>query len=144
MMPLVGFLPATDERVRNTIEAIMRDLQQDGLVLRYRAEQNDADGLPGGEGAFLPCSFWLVDCLHLLGRTEEARAMFERLLALRNDLGLLAEEYDGRTKRQLGNFPQAFSHVALVNTALNLREKPEAEPRRARGDAEKKKRPKRS
>ena len=78
------------------------------------------DGLPGGEGAFLLCTFWLVDCLHLIGRTEEARALFERLLALRNDLGLLSEQYDPRAKRQLGNFPQAFSHVALVNTARIL------------------------
>jgi GH15 family glucan-1,4-alpha-glucosidase len=117
MMPLTGFLPVGDERVVNTVEAIQRELVQDGLVLRYRAEHNDVDGLPGGEGVFLPCSFWLADCLHLMGRTAEARELFERLLALRNDVGLLAEEYDPVAKRQLGNFPQAFTHVALVNTA---------------------------
>jgi GH15 family glucan-1,4-alpha-glucosidase len=119
MMPLVGFLPAQDERVVSTVEAIQRELMEDGLVLRYRPEGN-VDGLPGGEGAFLLCTFWLVDCLHLIGRTEEARVLFERLLALRNDLGLLSEQYDPRAKRQLGNFPQAFSHVALVNTARIL------------------------
>jgi len=90
---------------------------RDGFVLRYRTQENNVDGLPGGEGVFLPCSFWLADCLHLMGRTEEARSLFERLLSLRNDLGLLAEEYDPQTKRQLGNFPQAFTHVAMVNTA---------------------------
>jgi GH15 family glucan-1,4-alpha-glucosidase len=120
MMPLVGFLPVSDERVRNTIEAIQRELMDDGFVVRYRPEKNNVDGLPGTEGVFLPCSFWLANCLHLLGRTEEARDLFERLLDLRNDLGLLSEEYDPRVKRQLGNFPQAFTHVALVNTALLL------------------------
>jgi GH15 family glucan-1,4-alpha-glucosidase len=120
MMPLVGFLPIDDERVVNTIEAIQRELMQDGFVLRYRAERNDVDGLPGSEGVFLPCSFWLADCLHLMGRTDEARELFERLLKLRNDLGLLSEEYDPVAKRQLGNFPQAFTHVALVNTARIL------------------------
>ena len=120
MMPLTGFLPATDERVRGTIEAIERELMQDGLVLRYRPEEEGVDGLPGREGVFLPCSFWMADCLHLVGRKKEARELFERLLALRNDLGLLSEEYDPVDKRQLGNFPQAFSHVALVNTARIL------------------------
>jgi GH15 family glucan-1,4-alpha-glucosidase len=120
MMPLTGFLPISDERVRTTIEAIQRELMQDGFVLRYRTEEKRVDGLPGGEGVFLPCSFWLADCLHLLGRQKEARELFERLLGLRNDVGLLAEEYDPRGKRQLGNFPQAFTHVALVNTALVL------------------------
>ncbi|HZE12576.1 MAG TPA: glycoside hydrolase family 15 protein [Chthoniobacterales bacterium] len=120
MMPLVGFLPARDPRVRNTIDAIKRELMQDGFVLRYRPQRSKADGLPGSEGAFLPCSFWLANCLHLIGRTEEARELFERLLTLRNDLGLLSEEYDPVAKRQLGNFPQAFSHVALVNTAQIL------------------------
>jgi len=119
MMPLVGFLPATDERVRHTIEAIERELMQDGFVLRYLPEAG-IDGLPGSEGVFLLCSFWLADCLHLIGRKDDARELFERLLALRNDLGLLSEQYDPRTKRQLGNFPQAFSHVALVNTAQLL------------------------
>jgi GH15 family glucan-1,4-alpha-glucosidase len=117
MMPLVGFLPAGDERVRNTIEAVQCELTQDGFVLRYCARKNKVDGLPGREGVFLPCSFWLVDCLHLLGRTDEARALFRRLLDLRNDLGLLSEEFDPRARRQLGNFPQAFSHVALINSA---------------------------
>ena len=117
MMPLTGFLPASDERVVGTVEAIQRELMREGFVLRYRTDENNVDGLPGGEGVFLPCSFWLADCLHLMGRTSEARDLFERLLALRNDLGLLAEEYDPRAKRQLGNFPQAFTHVALINTA---------------------------
>jgi GH15 family glucan-1,4-alpha-glucosidase len=116
-MPLAGFLPIDDERVVNTIESIQRELMQEGLVLRYRTKRNEVDGLPGAEGVFLPCSFWLADCLHLMGRTDEARELFERLLKLRNDLGLLSEEYDPRTKRQLGNFPQAFTHVALLNTA---------------------------
>jgi GH15 family glucan-1,4-alpha-glucosidase len=120
MMPLTGFLPATDERVRNTIAAVQRELVVDGFVLRYLPQEKKVDGLPGTEGVFLPCSFWLVDCLRLIGKTDEARELFERLLALRNDLGLLAEEYDPRAKRQLGNFPQAFTHVAMVNTALGL------------------------
>jgi GH15 family glucan-1,4-alpha-glucosidase len=116
MMPLTGFLPIDDERVAGTIEAIHGELMRDGFVLRYRVEA-DVDGLPGGEGVFLPCSFWLADCLYLMGRTSEARELFERLLKLRSDLGLLSEEYDPQAKRQLGNFPQAFTHVALVNTA---------------------------
>lgn len=121
MIPLVGFLPPTDYRVRSTVEAIERDLMEDGLVLRYRATGSEqVDGLEGREGAFLACSFWLADCLHLIGRREDARQLLERLLALRNDLGLLAEEYDSAAGRQSGNFPQAFSHVALVNAALNL------------------------
>src|SRR5204862_8319536 len=111
MMIRVGFLPPSDERVRGTIEAIERELMQDGLVLRYRAEEENVDGLPGREGTFLPCSFWLANALHLIGRKKEARELFERLLNLRNDVGLLSEEYDPREKRQLGNFPQAFSHV---------------------------------
>jgi GH15 family glucan-1,4-alpha-glucosidase len=119
-MPLAGFLPATDERVRNTVEAIERELMEDGLVLRYRPQECDVDGLPGREGVFLPCSFWLAMCWHLLGRKKEARELFERLLDLRNDLGLLSEEYDPRARRQLGNFPQAFSHVALVGCARLL------------------------
>lgn len=119
MMPLVGFLPASDPRVQGTVEAIQRDLTEDGFVLRYRTEAN-TDGLPGDEGVFLLCTFWMADCLHLIGRHEEARELFERLLGLRNDLGLLAEEYDPKAKRQLGNFPQAFSHIALVNTARIL------------------------
>jgi len=120
VMPLVGFLPATDDRVRGTIEAIQRELMQDGFVLRYRPQEEKVDGLPGGEGVFLPCSFWLADCLHLLDRKKEARELFGRLLNLRNDLGLLSEEYDPSEKRQLGNFPQAFSHVALISAAAIL------------------------
>jgi len=119
-MPLSGFLPITDERVRGTIEAIERELMQDGFVLRYRPKETGVDGLPGIEGVFLACSFWLADCWHLLGRKKEARELFERLLDVRNDLGLLSEEYDPRAKRQLGNFPQAFSHVALVSCARIL------------------------
>ena len=123
MMPLAGFLPFSDKRVRGTIDAIERELMQDGFVLRYRPEEEGVDGLPGSEGVFLPCSFWMVSCLHGIGRKKEAREMFERLLSLRNDLGLLAEEYDPGSKRQLGNFPQAFTHVSLVNTAFNLTDK---------------------
>jgi GH15 family glucan-1,4-alpha-glucosidase len=119
MVPIVGFLPPSDERVVRTVEAIQRELTVDGFVLRYRPEETN-DGLPGEEGVFLMCSFWLADNLALLGRLDEARALFERLLSLRNDVGLLAEEYDPTTKRMLGNFPQAFSHVALVTTATTL------------------------
>jgi GH15 family glucan-1,4-alpha-glucosidase len=119
MIPLVGFLPAEDARVVGTVEAIQRELMHDGFVARYPTHPG-VDGLPPGEGAFLACSFWLADCLALLGRAEEARAQFERLLGLRNDLGLLAEEYDPKAGRLVGNFPQAFSHVGLVNTARNL------------------------
>lgn len=125
MMPLVGFLPATDERVVSTIEAIQKDMVIDGLVYRYHPEKSvEVDGLPPGEGAFLPCTFWLVDCLHLMGREDEARALFEHLLSLKSDLGLLAEEYDTKYQRQVGNYPQAFSHVGLINSAQNLSPKP--------------------
>jgi len=121
MIPLVGFLPAADPSMRGTIEAIERHLVVDGFVRRYAEHASEGvDGLPPGEGAFLPCTFWLADDLILLGRRAEARQLFERLLALRNDVGLLSEEYDPRRKRMLGNFPQAFTHVALVNTACNL------------------------
>jgi GH15 family glucan-1,4-alpha-glucosidase len=120
LLPLVGFLPAFDPRVAGTIAAVERELLQDGLVLRYRTHESGVDGLPPGEGVFLPCSFWLVDCYELVGRHEEAHALFDRLLGLANDVGLLAEEYDPKTKRQLGNFPQAFTHLALVNSALNV------------------------
>jgi len=122
MMPLVGFLPAKDSRVVRTVEAIERDLLDDaGFVLRYRTTDDGAvDGLTGREGAFLACSFWLADCLHMIGRIDDARALFQRLLDLRNDLGLLSEEYDAVHSRQVGNFPQAFSHVSLVNTACRL------------------------
>ena len=119
LIPLVGFLPADDPRVQGTVAAIQQDLCEDGLVHRYRTAKTE-DGLPPGEGAFLACSFWLVDNLVLAGRTTEATAMFERLLALRNDVGLLGEEYDVKAGQQLGNFPQAFSHVALVNSAYLL------------------------
>src|SRR5205823_4512776 len=118
-IPLVGFLPPSDARVRGTIATIERRLIADGFVMRYDT-QSGVDGLPPGEGAFLACSFWLADNYVLQGRRAEARALFERLLALRNDVGLLAEEYDPRAGRMLGNFPQAFSHVGLINTALNL------------------------
>jgi GH15 family glucan-1,4-alpha-glucosidase len=120
IMPLTGFLPISDERVRWTVEAIERELMRDGFVLRYRPQETRVDGLPGGEGVFLPCSFWLANCWHLLGRKKEARELFERLLDVRNDVGLLSEEYDPREKRQLGNFPQAFSHVALIRCARIL------------------------
>jgi GH15 family glucan-1,4-alpha-glucosidase len=119
MIPLVGFLPHEDPRVRSTVAAIQNELMEDGLVLRYRTETG-ADGLPPGEGVFLACSFWLVDCLHMQGRVAEAQAMFSRLLSLRNDVGLLSEEYDTKERRLVGNFPQAFSHIALISTAMNL------------------------
>ncbi len=118
-IPLVGFLPHDDPRVRGTVQAIERELLSDGFVKRYQTDKSK-DGLPPGEGAFLACSFWLVDCLHMQGRTDEARAMFERLLALRNDLGLLSEEYDPKARRMTGNMPQAFSHTALIASAMNL------------------------
>lgn len=119
LIPLVGFLPASDVRVTGTVAAIERRLIRNGLVLRYDTAETD-DGLPAGEGAFLACSFWFVDNLILQGRRTEAHALFERLLSLRNDVGLLAEEYDPAAGRQLGNFPQAFSHLALADTARNL------------------------
>jgi GH15 family glucan-1,4-alpha-glucosidase len=121
MAPLVGFLPPTDERIVCTVNAVQRELTQDGFVMRYDSTSSEhVDGLSGREGAFLACSFWLADDLHLIGRHDEAVELFERLVALRNDLGLLAEEYDPIAKRQVGNFPQAFSHVSLVNTAVGL------------------------
>ena len=122
LIPLVGFLPPSDPRVRGTVEAIERELCEDGFVLRYpTGEQAEpVDGLPGREGAFLACTFWLADNYALTGRLADARAMFERLLGLCNDVGLLAEEYDPASRRQLGNFPQAFSHVPLINTAMHL------------------------
>ena len=131
VMPLVGFLPATDGRVRGTIEAIESELMQDGFVLRYRPQEEKVDGLPGREGVFLPCSFWFADCLHLLGRKKEARELFERLLDVRNDLGLLSEEYDPLAKRQLGNFPQAFTHVALISAARILADDKYASPKQS-------------
>ena len=123
LIPQVGFLPPDDKRVIGTIEAIQKDLTVDGgFVLRYPTEGGDegVDGLPGDEGAFLACSFWLADDLAMIGRVDEARQLFEKLLSLRNDVGLLAEEWDPRLQRQVGNFPQAFSHVPLIDTALRL------------------------
>jgi GH15 family glucan-1,4-alpha-glucosidase len=120
MIPLVGFLPASDPRVKGTVEAVERGLVEHGFVLRYRTHENGVDGLPAGEGVFLPCSFWLVDCLELLGRHDEAHALFDRLVGLANDVGLLSEEYDPVAKRLLGNFPQAFTHLALVNSAFTV------------------------
>jgi GH15 family glucan-1,4-alpha-glucosidase len=122
MIPLVGFLPADDPRVVGTTEAVRRELLRDGLVERYRADEEnvDIDGLPAGEGVFLPCSFWLASVLALQGRQNEAVELFERLLSLRNDLGLISEEYDTERGRLVGNFPQAFTHLALVQTAYTL------------------------
>ncbi len=121
MMPLVGFLPPTDDRVRSTVELIEKELVVDGFVQRYHPDESaSVDGLPPGEGSFLPCSFWLVDCLHLMGREREAREMFQRLLDVRTSLGLISEEYDTARHRLIGNFPQAFTHVGLINTARNL------------------------
>ena len=119
LMPTTGFLPPDDQRVRGTIAAIERHLTVDGFVLRYDTGTG-VDGLPPGEGVFLACSFWLADACTLIGRVDDAQRLFERLLAIRNDVGLLAEEYEPSAKRLVGNFPQAFSHIALVNTAHNL------------------------
>jgi GH15 family glucan-1,4-alpha-glucosidase len=122
VIPLVGFLPPDDARVVGTLAAVERELYREGFVYRYMQddESQSVDGLTPGEGAFLPCTFWFADNLALQGRFDEAEAVFQHLLDLRNDLGLLAEEWDPSTRRQLGNFPQAFTHVALVNTAFNL------------------------
>ena len=119
LLAAIGFLPPEDARIRSTVEAIERELLVDGLVLRYNTASGD-DGLPAGEGVFLACSFWLADAYLMLGRHDDARALFERLLQLRNDLGLLSEQYEPRLRRLVGNFPQAFSHLALINTACNL------------------------
>jgi len=121
LLPMIGFLPASDERIRGTVAAIERELLHDGFVLRYRSEEV-ADGLPPGEGVFLPCSFWLGDNYVMQGRLEEARTLFERLAGLANDVGLYAEEFDPVAGRQLGNFPQAFTHMGLVQSAYNLSE----------------------
>jgi GH15 family glucan-1,4-alpha-glucosidase len=126
VLPLVGFLPPDDERIVGTVAAIEKELYRDGLVYRYLVD--GVDGLPAGEGAFLPCTFWLADNWALQGRMDEARELFERLLSLRNDIGLLAEEWDPKTRRQLGNFPQAFTHVTLVGTAFNLDRAHDARP----------------
>jgi GH15 family glucan-1,4-alpha-glucosidase len=119
LMPLVGFLPADDPRMLSTVRAIEQELAVDGLLLRYQPDE-DLEGVAGDEGAFLLCSFWLADNYAMSGRTEDAERLFQRLLALRNDVGLLAEEYDPRSGMALGNMPQAFSHVGLINTARNL------------------------
>jgi GH15 family glucan-1,4-alpha-glucosidase len=116
---LVGFLPVDDPRMVGTVEAIEKHLMKDGLVQRYDPMKS-SDGLKGGEGTFLACSFWMVNCLWLIGRKQEATEMFDRLLALRNDVGLLSEEYDPKAKRMLGNFPQGLSHIALVHAAFTL------------------------
>jgi GH15 family glucan-1,4-alpha-glucosidase len=134
LMPQVGFLPPDDRRVRGTIEAIERNLVADGLVLRY-STATQVDALPPGEGTFLPCSFWLAGSLALIGRRTEAEALFERLLALSNDVGLLSEEYDARGRHMLGNFPQALTHMALINTA-GLLSIPEHEAKRASEEGE--------
>ena len=133
LLPLVGFLPPEDPRIRGTVEAIGRDLMINGLIRRYLTEETD-DGVSGDEGVFLACSFWYVDNLVLQDRYKEARDLFDRLLCLANDVGLLAEEYDPVRKRQLGNFPQAFSHLALINTALNLDTHAGPAAQRSQGD----------
>ena len=119
LIPQVGFLPPDDARVQGTIAAIERKLLHDGFVLRYDTAATE-DGLPPGEGAFLPASFWLADAYVMIGRIADAQRLFDRLVGLCNDVGLLAEEYDVAAQRLLGNFPQAFSHIALVNTAYNI------------------------
>jgi GH15 family glucan-1,4-alpha-glucosidase len=119
LIPRVGFLPATDPRVLGTIAAIRRELSDDGLVRRYQTSET-GDGVKGSEGLFIACSFWLVDALYASGQQRDAIGLFERLLGLRNDVGLLSEEWDPDTRRQLGNTPQAFSHFALVVSALQL------------------------
>ena len=131
LMPLVGFLPGTDPRVKGTVEAIERELMPDGLVLRYDTSKVN-DGLPPGEGVFLACSFWMVSSLKAIGRIDDATALFERLLTLRNDLGLLSEQYDPERQRLVGNFPQAFSHIALVNAAFDLEDGPHTRGRSLR------------
>jgi GH15 family glucan-1,4-alpha-glucosidase len=137
MIPLVGFLPPDDPRVTGTVRAIERDLRRHGLVIRYRQDDDrNIDGLPPGEGVFLACSFWLADTYTLQGRRKEAVALLRRLLELRNDVGLLAEEYDPEAERLLGNFPQALSHLSLVNTVYNLTEQSgPAQHRQGKGHA---------
>jgi GH15 family glucan-1,4-alpha-glucosidase len=128
LMPVVGFLPGSDPRVKGTVEAIERELMPGGLVLRYETAKVD-DGLPAGEGVFLACSFWMVSALKAIGRVKDARKLFTRLLAMSNDLGLLSEEYDVERRRLVGNFPQAFSHIALVNAAFDLADGPSVRSR---------------
>jgi GH15 family glucan-1,4-alpha-glucosidase len=131
LMPSVGFLPGNDPRVKGTVEAIERELKSDGLLLRYDTQKGE-DGLPPKEGAFLACSFWMVSSLKAIGRHDDARALFEKLLDLRNDLGLLSEEYDTQNGRFVGNFPQAFSHIALINAAFDLEQRTETHHRAER------------
>ena len=132
MIPLVGFLPARDPRIRGTVAAIERTLMTDGFIARY-ITHSAVDGLPEGEGTFLPCTFWFADNLHLMGREADARKIFHRLLGLCNDVGLISEEYDTRRGRLVGNFPQAFTHVGLVNTAMNLSPAPGPADTRPKG-----------
>jgi GH15 family glucan-1,4-alpha-glucosidase len=130
LIPQVRFLPWDDPRVAGTVDAVNRELRQDGLVLRYRPGSGASDdGLPGDEGAFLACSFWLADALHGVGRHDEGIELFEHLISLANDVGLLSEEYDPRIGRQVGNTPQAFSHLALINAARHLSGARSAAPR---------------
>jgi GH15 family glucan-1,4-alpha-glucosidase len=126
LIPQVGFLPPSDPRVVGTVEAVQAELVKDGFVMRYIPDEDAADGLPPGEGAFLACSFWLVIDLAMLGRLDEARELFERLLSLRNDLGLFSEEYDQQHQRLIGNFPQAFTHLTLIAAAVALTEAEQA------------------
>jgi GH15 family glucan-1,4-alpha-glucosidase len=137
MIPLVGFLPPDDPRVIGTVRAVERDLRRDGLIMRYDPEKDPSlDGLPPGEGMFLACSFWLADTYTLQGRRKEAVALLRRLLELRNDVGLLAEEYDPNAERLVGNFPQALSHLSLVNTVFSLiQQSGPAQHRQAKGHA---------
>jgi GH15 family glucan-1,4-alpha-glucosidase len=130
MIPLVGFLKPHDPRVAGTMHAVQRELMNNGLVMRYSGE-GKVDGLPDSDAPFLACSFWLADNLELVGKHKEARALFDQLTGLANDVGLLSEEYDPVAKRMLGNFPQAFSHVGLVNTAHNL-QRPSTGPAKSR------------
>jgi GH15 family glucan-1,4-alpha-glucosidase len=125
-VPLVGFLPPDDERVIATVDGIDEELVVEGFVRRY-VSRSDLDGLPAGEGTFLMCSFWMAQAKAVIGRQDEARSLFERLLAVRNDVGLLSEQYDPVARRMLGNMPQAFSHTALVNTAVTLNDARAAE-----------------
>ncbi len=126
LMTMVGFLPPADPRIQGTVTAIERNLTKDGLVMRYDTSKTN-DGLPGSEGNFLACSFWMVTNLKLIGRDADATKLFERLLSLANDVGLLSEEYDTKRKRLVGNFPQAFSHIALIGAAYHLAESPKLE-----------------
>jgi GH15 family glucan-1,4-alpha-glucosidase len=133
MIPLVGFLPPGDERVKRTVELIQKELVVDGFVLRYHPDGSaDVDGLPPGEGSFLPCSFWLVDCLCLMERRPEAQSLFRSLLTVCSSLALLSEEYDAKNRRQVGNLPQAFSHVGLINSARSLSHRHGASHHRSR------------